>query len=176
MQGTTLEVREMLPGDIELIASYWTTASPESLLAMGADPGKLPSRENFIGMLHEQLLASPEQKKSYCIIWILDGRPVGHSNINKIIFGEEAFMHLHIWDPGLRRSGLGIKFIPLTLPYFFKTCQLKKLFCEPYAHNPAPNKLLENCGFSFVKTYRTVPGAINFEQDVNLWELMAPLQ
>jgi hypothetical protein len=46
---------------------------------------------------------------------------------------------------------------------------LKKLFCEPYALNPAPNKTLEKIGFEFVKEYITTPGWINFEQPVKLW-------
>jgi hypothetical protein len=45
------------------------------------------------------------------------------------------------------------------------------LYCEPYALNPAPNKTLEKLGFKFLKTYTTIPGWINFEQEVNLWEL-----
>ena len=35
----------------------------------------------------------------------------------------------------------------------------------------APNRVLEKAGFEFVKTDRTVPGPINFEQDVNCWHM-----
>jgi RimJ/RimL family protein N-acetyltransferase len=47
----------------------------------------------------------------------------------------------------------------------------KRLYCEPYANNVAPNRVLEKAGFEFVKTDRTVPGPINFEQDVNCWHM-----
>jgi len=122
-------------------------------------------------MLQEQIGQPYEKKGSYCMIWLLDDKPVGHSNINKIIFGEEAYMHLHIWDSSSRQKGMGSSLILLTLPWFFNNYALKKLLCEPYALNPAPNKALEKAGFSFVRKYTTTPGWLNFEQEVNLWEM-----
>jgi RimJ/RimL family protein N-acetyltransferase len=107
---------------------------------------------------------SIEEKKSYCIIWLVDDTPVGHSNINKIVFGEEAFMHLHIWDNTIRKKGFGTEMVKRTLPYFFNNYKLRNLYCEPYALNAAPNKTLEKVGFEFVKQYTTTPGWINFEQ------------
>ena len=59
----------------------------------------------------------------------------------------------------------------MTIPYFFKNCRLKKLICEPYAFNTAPNKTLPKIGFEYIKTHRTVPGVVSSEQDVCLWEL-----
>ena len=44
---------------------------------------------------------------------------------------------------------------------------LKRLYCEPSVDNPAPNRALLKSDFCFIKRYRTVPGPINFEQDVN---------
>jgi RimJ/RimL family protein N-acetyltransferase len=136
---------------------------------MGVDLNKMPGRDEWKQMLTEQLSQSYEEKKSYCIIWQVDNKPVGHSNINKIIFGEEAYMHLHIWYPDIRKKSFGTTFIKMTLPWFFEKYKLKKLYCEPYALNPAPNKILEKVGFEFVKEYVTTPGWLNFEQPVKLW-------
>jgi len=80
-------------------------------------------------------------------------------------------MHLHLWNKDVRKKGYGTRFVKLSLPYFFGNYQLKKLFCEPYALNPAPNKTLEKAGFEFIKEYTTIPGFINFEQPVCLWEM-----
>ena len=44
---------------------------------------------------------------------------------------------------------------------------LRRLYCEPYADNPGPNRVLRRSDFRLVKRYRTVPGPLNFEQDVN---------
>lgn len=166
-----LSVRELSYDDIGLIINYWTTADAEFLKGMGVDLNKLPSEEQWREMLSEQLSQSYEQKKSYCIIWLVDGKPVGHSNVNKIIFGEEAYMHLHLWESVNRKSGAGAELVKLSLPFFFKNLKLKTLYCEPYALNPAPNNTLRKVGFSFINEHITIPGFLNFEQAVNRWEL-----
>lgn len=171
MNRNVLSVREIRETDITPIADYWLNSDKAFLKGMGVDLDKLPSREEWGQMLMEQLNTPLEQKKSYCIIWVVDGKATGHSNINKIIFGEEAFMHLHIWDGEIRAKGFGLEWIRMTLPYFFENYNLKKLYCEPYALNPAPNRILEKAGFELVKEYVTTPGWINFEQPVKLWEM-----
>ena len=171
MRSPSLSVREIQQSDIEPLSDYWFKSSPEFLIAMGVDLSKLPTKEEWKEMLNEQLSQSYEEKKSYCIVWLFDDEPVGHSNVNRIIFGEEAYMHLHIWKPGNRTKGMGLQFVKMTLPFFFQNMKLKKICCEPYALNPAPNKTMEKLGFEFIKEYITVPGFINFEQPVKHWEL-----
>ena len=39
-----ISVREMKENDIEQIVEYFTNATPEFLIGMGADPNKLPSK------------------------------------------------------------------------------------------------------------------------------------
>lgn len=167
----TLSVRELQASDIDAIIRYWLESDSAFLQGMGVDLNKMPARDEWEKMLTQQLDQSYEEKKSYCMIWLVDNEPVGHSNVNKIVFGEEAYMHLHLWAAGVRRKGMGTELVKMTLPWFFENMQLKKLYCEPYALNPAPNKTLEKIGFTFVKTYTTIPGWLNFEQPVNLWEL-----
>ncbi len=171
IESSILEVRELISTDIPLIVDYWMTSSSDHLIGMGVDLKKIPTADYFSQTLAEQISQSYQDKKSYCLIWLSNGIPIGHCNINKIVFGDHAFMHLHLWDGTLRRKGMGVKLVKLSTPYFFENMKLKKLYCEPYTLNPAPNKTLENIGFHFVKKYVTIPGAINFEQEVNLWEL-----
>lgn len=171
MDNTILSAREMTEGDPESIVRYWLDADVAFLQGMGVDLSKMPDREHMIAALSEQLGQSYEEKKSYCTIWEVDGQPVGHSNVNKIIYGQEAYMHLHLWKPNLRQKGLGANLVKLSLPYFFRNLDLQTLYCEPYALNPAPNKTLEKVGFLFLDTYVTIPGWLNFEQPVNRWIL-----
>jgi RimJ/RimL family protein N-acetyltransferase len=168
---SNLSVRELQQNDIEPLSDYWFKAEPSFLANMGVDISKMPTRTQWEQMLNEQISQSYKEKQSYCVIWLLNDEPIGHSNVNRIIFGEEAYMHLHIWKPGNRTKGMGLQFVKMTLPYFFKNIQLKKVCCAPYALNPAPNKTLEKLGFEFIKEYITVPGWINFEQPVKHWEL-----
>lgn len=101
----------------------------------------------------------------------MDNRPIGHSNINKIKFGQEAYMHLHLWYGKTREKGMDTSFLTMTLPYYFETFKLKTLYCEPSAANSGPNKTLEKVGFDFIKTYETTRGWINFQRSVNRWSL-----
>ena len=171
MSNYSLSVREIQESDIDLITRYWLGSDAQFLKAMGVDPSKIPGKEEWRTMLMEQIHAPLEEKKSFCIIWQLDNIPSGHSNINKISFGQEAYMHLHLWNNETRRKGVGAALVKMTLPWFFEKYQLKKLYCEPYALNTPPNKTLEKLGFEFIKEYITTPGWINFEQPVKLWQL-----
>ena len=166
-----LSVREMESADIPDIAQYWSGADPLFLRGMGVDPGKVPSRDQWIHMLSEQMNLPFKEKQTYYLIWQVDGRSVGHSNIRPIIFGEDAYMHLHLWDPTVRSRGMGTALVRMTLPYFFENLRLKRIYSEPYALNPAPNNTLQKVGFDFVKEYTTTPGFLNFEQPVRRWEL-----
>ena len=173
MNEDVLSVREIQESDIEFITRYWMMADDQYLQSMGVDLSKLPTETEWKSMLLKQIQTPIEQKQSYCMIWLVNGCPIGHSNVNKIIFGQEAYMHLHIWEPAIRKKGYGSRFIKMTVPHFFVKLQLKTLYCEPYALNPAPNKTLPKAGFTFVKEYTTIPGSINTEQPVKLWVLPA---
>jgi len=80
-------------------------------------------------------------------------------------------MHLHLWHSTQRQKGLGAELVKLTLPYYFNKLKLKKLYSEPYALNPAPNKTFEKLGFELMKEYITIPGYLNFQQPVKQWLL-----
>lgn len=169
MNTYQLSVREIQASDIPLIARYWMNAEPDFLVAMGVDLDKMPQEHEWYQMLHKQLNTPHPHKQSWCMIWLINNVPSGHSNINKIIPGEEAYMHLHMWQNTYRNKGAGTALVKMTIPFFFETYDLKRLYCEPYAHNAAPNKTLRNAGFEFVRQEITVPGWLNFEQPVNLW-------
>jgi len=167
----TLSVREIQEDDIPLITNYWMSADNIFLEGMGVDVSKMPTKEFWQEMLEKQLSQSYNEKQSYATIWLADDGPIGHCNINKIVFGEEAYMHLHLWHTDIRQKGIGAELVKLSLPYFFENCALKMLYCEPYALNLAPNKTLEKLGFTFEKEYTTTPGFLNFEQPVIRWHL-----
>lgn len=171
MNDYNLSVREIETSDIDLIADYWLNSDPGHLKGMGVDLDKLPTREQWSSMLLKQIETPLPQKNAYCIIWLENGKPVGHCNTNPASFGQEANMHLHLWNSHSRKKGMGSALVRLTLPFFFENLQLKKLICEPYALNPAPNKTMEKLGFDLVKEYITIPGSLNFEQPVKRWEM-----
>ena len=168
-----LSARELEENDIPLIADYWTTASKEYLLAMGAEIEKLPPRDYWFTALAQQLADDYNQKKAYATIWQIEGQPIGHCNLFPIYYGNEAGMHLHIWKPEHRKLGYGAQLVKLSLPLFFRNMRLKTIICEPYALNDGPNKTLEKAGFEFIKEYTTTPHSLAFEQPVKRWQITA---
>ncbi len=166
-----LSITELEEKYIDGIVQYWLYNEEEHLVKMGVDLNKLPEENKLRKMLSQQVALPYSEKKSLCMIWLLDGQAIGHCNVNQIIFGQSAFMHLHLWSAPNRKKGMGSQLVQLSIPYFFKYLELKELFCEPYALNPAPNKTLAKLGFQFIKKHVTIPGSLNFEQEVNRWKL-----
>ncbi|KAA3437074.1 GNAT family N-acetyltransferase [Rufibacter hautae] len=171
MENQVLSVRELEEQDLDALMHYWFGADKAFLEGMGVDLTKMPDQAEWRETLRRHVQTPLEEKPSYCLIWQADGQAVGHSNVNKIVPGQEASMHLHLWNSGLRQKGLGTAFVKMTLPYFFHNLKLKSVYAEPYALNPAPHQTLEKAGFQLVKEYTTTPGWINFEQPVKRWEM-----
>lgn len=160
--------------DYELMVDYFHKGDDLFLRGMGVDRAKLPEKAAWLDALlidHEQ----PDNTRDrFYLLWILNGCRVGHSSVNKIAPGNEAYIHLHMWNPELRRSGLGTEFVRRSASFYFERFNLKKLVCEPNAENPAPNRVLEKLGFIFVRRYKTIPTNIAYEQEVNRYELKRP--
>jgi RimJ/RimL family protein N-acetyltransferase len=157
--------------DYERMVDYFLNADDTFLKGMGVDTSKLPQREAWIEAVLIDHERDDEEKDRFYLAWVYQGTPVGHSSINQIKVGEEAFIHLHLWVERLRKAGLGSQFFAASAAAFMSRFRLKRLYCEPYAENPAPNRVVLKSGFRFVKRYRTTPGNITFEQDVNQYVL-----
>ena len=160
--------------EYELMLNYFYEADDRFLRGMGVDRLKLPERDKWLDALLVDHEKPDEERDRFYLVWIFQGQRVGHSSVNKIVPGIEAFIHLHLWTSQLRRGGLGTEFVRRSANFYFDRFNLKKLVCEPSAENLAPNRLLEKLGFAFVRRYRTTPGAIAYEQEVNRYELRRP--
>ncbi len=162
-------IREIKADEFDLVISYFLEADEAFLLGMGVEKDKLPAAASWRKLLDDDYNKPLAQRGHYYLIWELDGEPVGHSNINEIIFAKEAKMHLHLWNPEARRHGNGTFFVRQSITHFFETFDLQNLFCQPYAHNPAPNHTLASLGFELLETTHFAPGWLSFPQDVNIW-------
>jgi RimJ/RimL family protein N-acetyltransferase len=157
--------------ELQCVVNYFHDASDAALQAMGVDRARLPARDEWLRRIFTDVEREPHEQDICYVIWRCDGRAVGHSSMNKIVYGEEGYAHLHLWDGCERRRGLGTAFMRASIDVYIRRYSLKRVISEPFAKNPGPNKLLPKLGFSLVKQYRTTPGAINFEQEVNRWQL-----
>lgn len=166
-----LSVREMTLADVEIRISYFHGASDEHLRVMGVDRALLPSREDWYAFYEEDWARSIRDRTTYSLLWELDGQIVGFSSLSDIIFGKEAFFHLHIVSPTQRQSGLGAEFVRRSAKVYFEVLELHRLFSEPNAFNIAPNRTLQRAGFRYLFTHETTPSPINFPQIVTRWVL-----
>lgn len=155
--------------EVGLIIDYFHDATPEHLELMGVDPTRLPTRAAWRERYEQQFDLPVDQRAMLAVIWLEDGAPAGFSTADKIRFGEQANMHLHIIEPEGRRRGLGAACVALSVDIYFEQLRLQRLFCEPNAFNVAPNRTLQRAGFSYVKTHMTVPGPLNYHQAVTRW-------
>ena len=162
-------IKELDHSNLEYILDYWTLSSDEHLIAMGVDLNKVPSRRSLFEMIGSQIGLSDADKRSLAFVAYLNDEPIGHCNVNEIDPGVEAHMHLHIWNETNRKKGLGAQMVKRSIPLFFERLDLQRLWCEPYAKNEAPNKALIALGFKYVRTHITIPGSINFEQEVHTY-------
>ena len=165
----TFTVREMLNSEVEIIIDYFRAASPEFLEMLGVDPSRLPTPDGWRERFQRGSAGPIEQRSWLVLIWLLDDRPVGFSSSDKITYGEQANMHLHVTDPERRNGGIGAECVRRSADIYFDRLKLKRLFCEPNAFNVAPNRALQKAGFKYLKTHMTVPGALNYHQAVTRW-------
>ena len=162
--------------EYELMLDYFYKADDMFLRGMGVDRLKLPQRDEWLNNLLADHEKRDEERDRFYLVWIFRGERVGHSSINKIVPGAEAYIHLHLWSSKFRRAGLGTEFLRKSAKFYFERFNLKKLVCEPWAGNPAPNRVLQKLGFTFVRRCVTTPVVIAYEQEVNRYELKRPDQ
>jgi RimJ/RimL family protein N-acetyltransferase len=165
----TLTVREMTGSEIDLIIDYFYNSTPEHLETLGIDPSRLPNQESWRERFRNECVQPIEQRATIFVIWLAGDRPIGFSTSDKIRYGEQANMHLHVTDPEHRNQGLGAECVRRSVGIYFERLKLKRLFCEPNAFNVAPNRALQKAGFKYLKTHMTVPGPLNFHQPVTRW-------
>lgn len=171
MTEQRLTVREMQLADVGLRIDYFHDASDDHLLTMGVDRSLLPTRDAWHEFYEEDYARPIRDRVAFSLVWELDGTAVGFSSVSNIVFGKEAFMHLHILDATQRQGGLGVQFVKKSTEIYFKVLELERIFSEPYAYNIAPNRTLQSAGFRYLFTHETTPSPINFPQAVTRWVL-----
>jgi len=158
-------------GEYERMVDYFVGGGEAFLRGMGIDPSKVPARAEWLARVLADHDLPDEEKDRLYVAWLLGGETVGHSSLSHIQHGVEAHVHLHLWRPDLRRGGLGTTFLARSLDLYFERFGLQRILCEPFAENPAPNRVLAGLGFRLLERRRMVPNPITFEQEANRWEM-----
>lgn len=150
---------------------YFLGATDDELHTMGVGRDLLPTRDDWLASLRTDAARPIAERDADGVIWELGDATVGFSTTDRIVIGHEAFMHLHVIMPELRRRGLGTRLVQLSARHYFGKFGLEVLHCEPNALNAAPNRTLQRAGFRYEFSYETTPTPINFPQIVTRWTL-----
>src|ERR1019366_5018418 len=105
----TLSVREMTIAETDLIIEYFQNSTPEHLETLGVDPTRLPPVDGWRDRLRRECALPADQKALVLVIWLSDEQPIGFSTSDKIRYGEQANMHLHVTAPERRQQGIGVE-------------------------------------------------------------------
>lgn len=164
-------VRPLTVEETPHVINYFLQSDDAHLRRLGVDISKLPTFDDWHANLQHEFAKPVRQRALFYVGWELDGQLIGHSHINDIVLGQQAFMHLHIWQTPKRHAGLGRFFVRKSAEIYFDQFDLQTLLCQPAALNTAPNRTLQSVGFRYVKTYETKPSWINIHHAVTLWQL-----
>lgn len=157
--------------EVAIRINYFHGASDDYLRMLGVDRALLPTPEEWYAWYAEDYLRPIDERVNYQLIWELDGSTVGFSSTDRILYGDQAFMHLHILKSGDRKRGLGVEFVRESARIYFHVLKLQRLFCEPNAFNVAPNRTLQRAGFRYLFTHDAQPSSINSPQTTTRWVL-----
>lgn len=151
MNQARLSVRKIASPDIRFLLTYWRDASEEDLQRMGEF--KRPDEKANLEFLNWFCESHPniDEAKEDILIWEFDSKPIGYSTLKDVRVGNDAQIHLHMWEVKLRGKGLGSILFCLSASYFIKKFQLRKLYCQPKFDNPMPNQMLKKIGFNLVE-------------------------
>jgi RimJ/RimL family protein N-acetyltransferase len=174
MTGSKPVVREMQLDEVDLRIDYFHQASDDYLRRLGVDRARLLTPEAWRSFYQEDYARPLQERENYSLVWELDGRTVGFSSADHIVFGKEAFLHLHMVEPQLRQEGFGAVFVSMSAEMYFRDLELEQLFSEPNAFNTAPNRTLQRAGFRYLFTHEAQPGPMNFLQVTNRWVMDRP--
>jgi RimJ/RimL family protein N-acetyltransferase len=148
----TLTVPEMMDSEVDVIIEYFFKSAPEYLEMLGVDPTHLPTPEIWRECFRQDYAQPIEQRTRIAVIWLSGDQPVGFSTSDKIAYGEQANLHLHVIDPARQHQGVGAEGVRRSVEIYFERLKLKRLFSEPNAFNVAPNRALQKPGFKYLKT------------------------
>jgi len=157
--------------DYAAMVDYFLGGGDAFLVDMGIDPARVPTRERWLATALADHARPDAEKGRFFLAWLHEGRAVGHSCISHIAFGDSAHVHMHLWNPSLRRAGVGTDRLTRSLDLYFERFELEQIVCEPFAENPGPNRTARRLGFRHEKRYRTVPTEIALELDVHRYTL-----
>lgn len=148
VNSTSISVRDFQEGDIPFVLNYWFH-SPEGFVeSMGANPQKMGSEDQMEKGLRNKVLQNRNIKTSKLNALTIthNGKPIGVHVINPLVENDHGIFHAHIWEPTMRRKGVGVYSYPQALKVFMDRFNLKKIVFKTPVQNTGALRVKEKLG------------------------------
>lgn len=81
---------------------------------------------------------------------LYDGNPIGMHTMNPLIEGDYGVFHAHIWEPSLRRRGVGLHSYPKALKIFMERFKLNRILFKTPTQNVGAIRVKEKLKIRYV--------------------------
>lgn len=152
IQGHHLILRAPKPSDAVHVAEYWFGPASAHLLAF-TDVAAFGTKEEVLARTEKFFASISQQGPWSTLVMDVDGRPTGNVLINGLVPEEEALVHVHIWDPSLRRMGIASQLARDVFAYFLDAFKLKRLILQVQTENTPVIRLMESLGLQSEGTF-----------------------
>lgn len=152
VKGHLITLRAPDVSDATYLADYWFGPASAHLLPY-TDTTAFPTREDYLTRMQALLAGCNHEGPWFCLVGDVAGKPSGNVMINELVPEEEALVHVHIWDPTLRRTGIASELASDVFTYFFNAFNLKRLILQVPTENAPVIRLLESLGLKSEGTF-----------------------
>lgn len=152
INGRHLTLRAPAVSDATYVSDYWFGPASAHLLAY-TDVTVFGRKEEFLARTEKFFAGFSSEGPWSALVMDVDGRPSGNVLINGLVPEEEALVHVHIWNPALRRTGIASQMAQDVFAYFLNAFKLKRLILQVQTENIPVIRLLESLGLQSEGTF-----------------------
>jgi RimJ/RimL family protein N-acetyltransferase len=171
LQGELLRLRDLQEEDIPALVSYWLDSSPEYIRSIGADPRKIPSRDQLLATYRSAL---PEhgagRSRVVLVVESAEGHLIAYTNLT-IKSADESYAHVHILDPAYRSRGIAQTLFPHAIRQFFRLVPIRKILMQTSPENQRVNRFLQAVGLTPEQVHIANPDGMARPGDFNVYTL-----
>jgi RimJ/RimL family protein N-acetyltransferase len=171
LQGEVIRLRDLQEEDIPALVSYWADSSPEYIRSIGADPRKVPSRDQLQTTYRSALPENgPGRSRIVLIAESIKGNLIGYTNLS-IKSAEESYAHVHILDPAYRSRGVAQALFPRAMRQFFRLVPIRKILMQTSPENQRVNRFLQAVGLTPERVHIENPDGMARPGEFNVYTL-----
>ncbi len=171
LRDGNFKIRGVEASDLPALVAYWHDRGPDFLRSLGADPDKLPQREEtarrFLGSIPR-----PGENQERATFIVEDDRrqPIAYTNIN-FSSSEEGVIHFHVLRPGPLGKAVAYLLFPEMVRIYFECFPLRRIVMQTSPANRNINRFLQRFGLEPQLRHLAKPDGMARPGDFNVYEI-----